>query len=37
MTKDKLEAQGMFLELLFRGRKDLEKAAPVTVVVQSCV
>jgi len=29
MTKDKLEAQGMFLELLFRGRKDLEKAAPV--------
>src|SRR2546427_7153389 len=34
MTKDKLEAQGMFLELLFRGRKDLEKAAPVTVVVQ---
>ena len=35
MTKDKLEAQGMFLELLFRGRKDLEKAAPVTVVVQS--
>src|SRR5207244_13225304 len=33
--KDKLEAQGMFLELLFRGRKDLEKAAPVTVVVQS--
>jgi hypothetical protein len=35
MTKDKLEAQGMFLELLFRGRKDLEKAAPVTAVVQS--
>jgi hypothetical protein len=42
VTEDKLEAQGMFLELLFRGRKaaepepvkDLGKAAPVTGLVQ---
>jgi hypothetical protein len=39
LLEDKLEAQGMFLELLFRGRKaaepdpvkNLEKTAPVTV------
>jgi hypothetical protein len=43
VTEDKLEAQGMFLELLFRGRKavepdpvkDLEKTAPVTGLVSS--
>ena len=42
VTEDKLEAQGMFLELLFRGRKaaepdpvkNLEKTAPVTGLVQ---
>ncbi len=42
VTEDKLEAQGMFLELLFRGRKvaepdpvkNLEKTAPVTDLVQ---
>jgi integrase len=39
VTEDKLEAQGMFLELLFRGRKaaepdpvkSLEKTAPVFI------
>jgi integrase len=42
VTEDKLEAQGMFLELLFSGRKavepepvkDLGKTAPVTGLVQ---
>ena len=42
VTEDKLEAQGMFLELLFRGRKaaepdpvkSLEKRAPVSGLVQ---
>jgi hypothetical protein len=42
VTEDKLEAQGMFLELLFSGRKavepepvkDLEKTAPVTGLIQ---
>ncbi|MGA9738555.1 MAG: hypothetical protein WBQ35_21450, partial [Candidatus Sulfotelmatobacter sp.] len=42
VTEDKLEAQGMFLELLFRGGKtaepdpvkNLEKTAPATGLVQ---
>jgi hypothetical protein len=42
VTEDKLEARGIFLELLFRARKaaepnpvkSLEKTAPVTGLVQ---
>jgi integrase len=42
LTEDKIEAEGMFLELLFRGRKaaepdlvkNLEKTSPVTGLVQ---